>query len=224
MTRVEIDGESYACPFAGVLRPHTPAERAAMRESILLDGVMNPVIYYISDLHGRAIIDGVNRPVYVAELVAEGHDVDPPRLLCLGRQPDATARRMALALNLARRHLSQEEQQAARGERVRRVAAAVASGAGIRETARAEGVSHVQVLRDIQLANGGTRVPRRRQPIPLRAFRAAKRLDKMSRDISRERLAPVAESHGVPVAGKTWPALEGVLLTLRDLAGGAASV
>ncbi len=231
MTRVVIDGETYACPFAGLLRSHTPAERAAMRESILADGVTSPIITYISDTHGRAIVDGMNRPVYVAELVDEGHEVEPPPVLCLGHQTDKTAKRLALSLNVARRQLTVEEQQAARGERINRVLAAVGAGAGIRETARAEGVSAPQILRDIADSDGVTGVtakPSRKVPLVVRAHRRALSLTKAVRVLAdsathRERLSAVASSHGCPMTGKDWPALELVLAVLRDVAGGGVS-
>lgn len=231
MTRVDIDGETYACPFAGLLRPHTPIERAAMRESILVDGVTSPVITYLSDLYGRAVIDGMNRPVYVAELVAEGYEVEPPPVLCLGRQADKDARRLALSLNVARRQLTVEEQIAARGDRISRVVEAVGAGAGIRQTSRAEGVSATQILRDIQVAGGVTgvtRKPQRKVPPVVKAYRRAKALVKAVKAVvdgpHRERLRAVASSHGCPFDGRDWPALSQLVAVLRDVAVTGVSV
>jgi hypothetical protein len=226
VTRIDIDGESYACPFAGLLRPHTPGERAAMRESILADGVTSPVITYLSDLHGRAVIDGMNRPLYVAELAADGHEVEPPPVLCLGRLDDKTAKRLALSLNLARRQLTIEEQQVARGERIKRIAAANLS---TRELAALEGVSQTQIVEDkrvARLAGSEHQCSRKRttRPLPVRTYRGAQSLESKVKAILAHkayavRLAAVASSHGCPLDGKRWPALELVAAVLRDVAG-----
>jgi hypothetical protein len=103
----------------------------------------------------------------------------------------------------------------------------VGEGAGIRETARSEGVSPPQILRDIQDGGGVTgvtRQPRRKLTAPERTYRGAQSLESKVKAILAHkayavRLAAVASSHGCPLDGKRWPALELVAAVLRDVAG-----
>jgi transposase-like protein len=226
MTRVTIDGETYACPFAALFRPHTPAERSRMVASIGVHGVRSPVLHYLSETHGRAILDGLNRVDY-----ALGLGLTVP-MMFLGRMRDDVARTLALSLNLDRRHLTAEEQQAARGERVKRVAQARDEGASIREIARAEQVSPGQVQRDLAAASvsGDTPKPktRPRKPPAVRARASADNLVGLVRAVlkgpQRARFEQLAQQAGVPLAGKEWPALDLIRAVLRDVAQGGASV
>lgn len=228
MTRIDIDGESYACPFAGLFRPHTAAEQSGIRDSILTHGVLNPVVSYLSPTHGRAVIDGFNRALYVVELTNSGHFIEAPAVISLGPLPDQTARQIAISLNLDRRQLTPEEQHLARQGRIKRVAAAVAAK-GIRQTARDEGVSHTQILRDLELVATGTDVPKppkKKLPLPTKAYNAASRLQKTIRKLNRsygDRLRLVASTHGSVIVGNDWPDLQRVTLVLRDLASGGVS-
>lgn len=143
MKRVEINGRTYALPFASLLRPLTDDERDQLAASVETHGVMQAVVTYTSPTHGRSVIDGMHRAV---EAERQGRDDVPT--LDLGRLPDEDARERCLDLNLSRRHLSAAEiEQAADARRVR-VAGARAAGESLRAIADREGVSLAQVQRD----------------------------------------------------------------------------
>lgn len=219
MKRVDIDGETYACPFSDLFRPHTERERQRMLASMRANGIRVNVVTYLSPTHGRAILDGMNRALYGLEL-----GIDVPET-CLGRLDDAQAKQLAISLNLDRRQLSLDEQMQARGERINRVAAASAAGQSTRQIASAEGVSQTQVVADLAAAN--TPVRKKNMPLFVRAHRAAGRLSKLVNKLARssrgEQFAILAAQHGIPLDGKRWPQLEIIAAVLRDVAGGAAS-
>ncbi len=142
MRRVSINSRTYALPFSDLLRPLTPRELAELTASIDAEGVLDPVSVYTSRVHGRAVVDGMNRA-----LIAEALHLEVP-LADLGEMSDEAARHLAYALNVVRRHLSAEEIEALRKERVERVKAARANGEPLRKIAAREGVSHTQVNND----------------------------------------------------------------------------
>lgn len=216
-----INGDTFAAPFAGLFRPLTPAERGRLRASVAGNGVKSPVLVYLSPAHGRAVLDGLNRSEVSFEL---DPDADVPTL-SLGRMGDAQARDLAVTLNADRRHLTVEEQQAARERRVKRVAAAREQGESLRSIAAAEGVSLTQVQRDISEAAGvpggtpervegsdgksypaRTRRPARRLPPPEKARRLALQLCRLVARImaspAAARLEEIARGHGLPTAGE----------------------
>ncbi len=111
-------------------------------------GVRSPVIVYYSTTHGRAVIDGINRATIAAEL----HPDRETPVSNLGRITDEQAQDLAIQLNSERRHLSLEEQHAARKKRLDRVIAARAAGKSTRAIADDEQVSQTTIVQDIALA------------------------------------------------------------------------
>lgn len=133
----------YRLPFAGLFRPHTAAELAAMTASIRASGVLVPVCTYDSP-DGPAVLDGATRLTLALAL-----DVPLPTVH-LGPLSDDVARGLAVSLNTDRRQLTPEEQAAAREARKATARALVAAGATTREAAAIVGVSQMQVVRDIK--------------------------------------------------------------------------
>jgi hypothetical protein len=129
--------------FPDLLRPLTAEERTGLEESILRDGI---AVSILVDQHD-GIIDGINR----AEIAAANLwmkcpiDVRP----CTS---DEERRELALALNEHRRHLSQEDLQRLRQERIARVADGRHEGKSLRALAEQEKVSETQVRKDIKAA------------------------------------------------------------------------
>lgn len=145
----------FATPFTELFRVLTPAEDRELRSSIESKGVIHPVIVYQSKKHGSAIIDGLNRARIAEELGVE-FPVDDR-----GELSDDEAKVLAEELNHCRRHLSPSDwrQMAAdRAERIERVVARRSQGASMRTIAEEEGVSHPQVIRDLN-SSTGTGVP-----------------------------------------------------------------
>ena len=141
---VTINGSQFALPFANLFRPLSREEAKELRESIGQHGVRAPVLVYESPTHGPAVIDGVNRAT-----IGEVLNVPIP-VTHLGKMIDDEAEELAATLNIARRHLSQAEQQQARAARLKRVAESRAKKQSIRSIARQEGVSPGQVQRDLR--------------------------------------------------------------------------
>lgn len=111
------EGTIYQLPFADLFRPLTAAERGRLEASISLHGVKHPVLTFDSKVWGaRCVLDGANRLGIAADIGAEVPFTD------LGVLSEATARELAVSLNADRRHLSPDEQAAARAARVERVA------------------------------------------------------------------------------------------------------
>lgn len=238
MTRVEIDGETYACPFASLFRPLTEAEEGRLRSSISAHGVRSPVLAFISPTYGRAIIDGLNRSRLALALDKS------VMVLNLGNLPDAQAKELADQLNRARRHLSLEEQQAQRTERVHRVVAArVDEKKSFRAIAKTEEVSVTQVREDLKSAtvqgctvtlpttieglDGISRPasrpqPKRRRSITAQAHRLAEALHHAVKAViastqHRARLAVLASERGCPLAEETTKRKNGTTATVTVL-------
>ena len=142
---VRLGNLTYHLPFAGLLRPLSPLELTELRTSITRHNkVLNRAVTYDSAAWGtRCVIDGANRLQIAAEL-----DLDVP-VQHRGAMSDEDARAECLDLNLARRHLTVEELEAARSGRILRVVAAKEEGRSTRAIARSEGVSQTQVRRDL---------------------------------------------------------------------------
>jgi hypothetical protein len=141
--------EVYQLPFADLLRPLTADERRGMQDSIKAHDVIEPVVLFESTCWGvRCVLDGANRLTLAAACDADVPFVD------MGPMGEKAARELAISLNADRRHLSPEEQVAARTERVERVKKARKEGASLRVIAEKEGVSEVQVRRDLKGESG----------------------------------------------------------------------
>ena len=239
MTRVDIDGESYACPFATLFRALTAGEERLLRDSITALGIHTPVLVYLSPAHGRAILDGLNR---LRLGLALGVEIP---IFNRGKLSDEKAKALATDLNRARRHLTVEEQQAERGERVKRVVAARTGPTpqSLRAIAAAEQVSHIQIRRDLAEASGAPGVTpgppaavqgsdgkaypaarpkaRKRTTLAQKASRAATALAGLVKGILNtqgSRLEAIAVGYGVPITADGWTALDAIRATLRDLA------
>lgn len=146
MKTVNINGVRHACPFAATFRDLTADERAGLLESGRQIGFYHPTITYDSPTHGPAVADGVNR----AEL-ADEHGIPLP-VQHLGAVSDEDAERIAKRVNADRRHLTADEQRAARAARIERVAESRAGGKSLRAIAAEEGVSKSQVVADLESA------------------------------------------------------------------------
>lgn len=142
MKTIKHQGKTYRLPFADLFRPLNESERSRLEESIEKHGVRHPVIVYA----GNLVIDGGNRLEIGAEF-----DLDVP-IVDVGDYGAEAARELAITLNRDRRHLTPDEQQAARAERIERVAEKRAEGKSLRAIAEEEGVSAPQILADIKEA------------------------------------------------------------------------
>jgi ParB-like chromosome segregation protein Spo0J len=100
MKTIAINGTTFSCPFADLLPPLKPDERAALLQDIRQRGVAVAVV--VDELN--AVLDGHNRLEIASELGLPGVPVKV--VTGLG---DDEKRALALDLNLHRRHLSREE-------------------------------------------------------------------------------------------------------------------
>ncbi|VTR93282.1 unnamed protein product [Gemmata massiliana] len=244
---VRLGNLTFHLPFAGLLRPLSPLELTELRTSISRHNkVLSRAVTYDSATWGtRCVIDGANRLQIAAEL-----DLDVP-VQHRGAMSDEDARAECLDLNLARRHLTVEELEAARTGRILRVMAAKEEGQSTRAIARAEGVSQTQILRDLAVAaapaptvapvpetdvsHDDQSVPEPDPARPLavmqRSFRQIMYLSKSAKSGALPELlagplgahlSRIAARHGVPLAGDRWPALEVIVAVVSDLAAEAA--
>jgi hypothetical protein len=146
-----MDRPTYATPFADLFRRLTPAERRALKESIVENNntITYPAIVYRSKKYGPAILDGIHRSEIAVEL-----GIDCP-VIDAGEMTDAAAKELAEQLNHCRRHLSGDDWRrmaAARAERIKRVVEARQQGKSTRAIAGEEGISQSQVVADLKEA------------------------------------------------------------------------
>jgi predicted transcriptional regulator len=141
--RILIGDTAYAVPFRHIVRELTEDEFKALDRSIAEIGVTHPLTVATTPTHGKCLIDGWNRRK-IASLRQK-----PLTLHDLGDISDLEAENRARDSNI-RRALSGPELDRLRAERVDRVAALIAEGKSIRETARVIGVHPSVVHRDIQ--------------------------------------------------------------------------
>lgn len=241
MRAVQINGVSHAIPFADILRPLTDAEYRRLRESVINHGIRYPVVTFTSDDWGPSIVDGANR----ADLAIELELRSRVPVIDLGRISEQVARDLAYSLNLDRRHITPAEMVLAAEARRGRAASRRADGDSLRTIAATEGVSLVQVQRDLAAAGvpGGTPETASRvhgqdgKVYPATAGDTPERqLERTRRSLDRviggaveladgsysSRLQQLARMHGVPltIAGGScvWPALTSVRAVLADLA------
>jgi hypothetical protein len=137
-----VGKKTYTALFPDLLPPLTPEARAGLKDDIAKHGVLVPVIV---DEH-NGIIDGIHRLEIAAELGCQV-SVEVRR----GMSPEEK-RDLALSLNVHRRHLTPEELQRLRQERIARVAEGRRQGKSIRTLAAEEKVSPGQVHRDVAAA------------------------------------------------------------------------
>jgi hypothetical protein len=141
--QITVGDTVFTVLFPDLLRPLSPRERADLRDSIRTDGIRYPPLV----TGAVEIIDGFHR----IELAAELGMADVPFSIISGRDHDYL-RRLALRMNVCRRHLSLEELQVLRGERIERVAESRLEGKSTRQIAEEEGVSQKQVRLDLEKA------------------------------------------------------------------------
>lgn len=163
---VKIGRLKYQLPFATMFRTHTPQERSRLAQSIAISGIRVRIMTYTSPTLGaRCVIDGATRLGIAAEyrISVPVHD--------LGQLSDEEARELALAINADRRHLTIEEQIAARAKRIDRVASAHEEGRSTRQIAKEEGVSQKQVMLDLARAKKSTPTQPRTPQLTIAAAR-----------------------------------------------------
>jgi N6-adenosine-specific RNA methylase IME4 len=142
---IRLGSRTFRVLFPDLLRPLNAAEREGLMKDIAGRGVVAPVIVDARD----GVIDGLNRLELAAELGIDVADI-PFRVMDLTRLEEKRA--LALALNEHRRHLTAEELQELRRQRVQRVAEARRNGQSYRAIADQENVSESQVRQDVAAA------------------------------------------------------------------------
>ncbi len=146
-TKYRIGDKEYTILFPDLLRPLTESERLRLRASILEIGIKQPLCI---DEDG-GVIDGGHRLIVAEELRL----AEIPTLVEPGLSVDEK-RALALALNVDRRHLSREEQAAARQERIEKVVELRQERMSTRSIAEQVGVSQKQVRDDLKEAQVST--------------------------------------------------------------------
>jgi hypothetical protein len=148
MKTITYDGVTYHCTLTDRFRRHTDAERDAMRESIMADGVgvRHPIRVYRDTTLGlpNCVLDGEGRLEIVAACGYGGapfHDE--------GELTTDEAYELAKVDNDHRR---QDDPEAVRKRRVERVAVKRSEGKSLQVIADEEQVSKSQVRRDIEEA------------------------------------------------------------------------
>lgn len=136
--RLDYGGRVFYFPWRGMVRDLTAAEKKRLRAEVRADGVLNPVIVDEFD----NVIDGDNRLHIAFDFLTPIAEI--PFCVLAGKSLEWKADR-ALKLNLARRHLTPEEQQKALDERAERKKADRKS---TRAHAKDEGVSQKTAQRD----------------------------------------------------------------------------
>ncbi|MHB1422134.1 MAG: ParB N-terminal domain-containing protein [Gemmataceae bacterium] len=137
---ITIGDTTYTILFPDLLRPLSGQEREDLKDSILNYGINVAVV--IDESNG--IIDGANRTRIVAELGLP---------VLLTRKVEGLSaedkRRLALSLNLDRRHLSKEDRAQLVEARRLRVQEARAAAKSLRTIAQEEGVSESLIRKDL---------------------------------------------------------------------------
>jgi ParB-like chromosome segregation protein Spo0J len=142
---IAIGETTYTILFPDLVRPLSKREYQDLKESIDKYGIKIPVA--IDEDNG--ILDGANRTRIAAEL---GLPVIPTRIVECANTEEK--RQLALSLNIDRRHLSPEERRQIVEARRQRVQEKRAAGKSLRAIAEEEGVSHVQVKKDLEGDSG----------------------------------------------------------------------
>jgi hypothetical protein len=137
---ITIGEATFTVLFPDLMRPLTERERQELKSSIENYGVKQEVVVDESD----GIIDGINRARIVAEL---GHPTIPTRKV--DGLNEEGKRWLCLSLNIARRHLTEEERQQLVEARRQRVKKARKARKSLRTIADEEGVSHEQIRKDL---------------------------------------------------------------------------
>ena len=151
---VMIGKRKFTILFPDLLRPLTDSEGESLKRSIRKNGVQVPVV--VDEEHG--VIDGGNR----LRLAAEENIKDIPTVLRKGLS-DEEKRELAISLNADRRQLTAKEREQLAQERRERIAERREAGESLRTIAEKEGVSVVQVQRDLENLStvpGGTVEPK----------------------------------------------------------------
>lgn len=145
---VRLNGLPFRLPFAGLFRPHSDSERIALVDSIRRHRVTVRVITYDSLKYGkRCVIDGATRLSIAAELGLWAVPVHHR-----GDLTDDEARELAVSLNADRRHLTPEEQAAARAKRNAEIIQSAETGDSLRTLADRYGLNHSTIDKILQAA------------------------------------------------------------------------
>lgn len=137
---IKIGETTFTVLFPDLVRPLTESERQELKNSIEKYGVKQEVIVDASD----GIIDGIHRVRIVAEL---GYPTIPTRMV--DGLNEEQKRLLCVSLNVARRHLTEQERQQLVEARRQRVKKARRAGKSLRTIADEEGVSHEQIRKDL---------------------------------------------------------------------------
>jgi hypothetical protein len=143
LSTVSVGRRTFTILFPDLIPPLSADELARLRESIICNGVVNPIVVDEDD----GVIDGGNRLRIAAELDAPSIPAEVRAGLTHEKKIE-----LAYSLNADRRHMSAATLKRLKEERVARVAAARQEGKSIRAIAEAAGVSKTQVERDLSEA------------------------------------------------------------------------
>jgi hypothetical protein len=102
---VRIGNRVYRAPYVHLVRPLTPEEEAALRQSIVEHGITHPIVVTEDDV----VLDGYHRLRIARELGLAPSTI--PTTVVPGLDEDGRAT-LAITLNFARRQLSTDEQRA----------------------------------------------------------------------------------------------------------------
>ncbi len=145
MSKIIIGNQTFHILFPDLLRKLTSEELTGLKASIEQHGVVDAVI--VDEAFG--VMDGQHRLKIASEL---GLDFVPFQIHA--GLDDASKQELAVALNIERRQLTQDEQQVERQKRIDRVAESRREGKSLRTIADEEGVSHPQIIADLREATG----------------------------------------------------------------------
>jgi ParB-like chromosome segregation protein Spo0J len=170
-----LGGRHFTILFPDLTRDLSPQERQNLRDSLNEHGMLFPVLIDEED----NIIDGANRLRVASELgwsldrirckVVGPDDLsnlalenDPP-LPSVSRLPLTLEqkRRIAVDVNLARRHLKPDEQEALRQKRIHREVELRRQGIPLRAISAEVGVSEKQVRKDLETFADRSAMPER---------------------------------------------------------------
>lgn len=156
MDPLYANGKVFSFPYADLIRDLTPDEKKSLKESIAGGWYEQPAVVD----ENYAVIDGRNR---LQMLVEGGFELQAGIHFVVRRGlPEEEKARLAVELNMSRRHLTISEIERTRRERVDREKQARTEGKSLRQIADTEGVTKTTVVRDLQQASvvpgGGTTV------------------------------------------------------------------
>jgi hypothetical protein len=146
---VVIDGKTYHLPFIEEI-PFDEQQDAEFGDSIKLAGKVEvPIVVWKErrTADSETVVDGAHRTIWVFRL-----GLPTPPIQVRSFKSEAEALEYVYLVNYRRRHLTKQELDDERKERIARVAEARVAGQSTRAIAEQEKISQPQVLRDLQKA------------------------------------------------------------------------